>query len=125
MQPILLDQGLWYLHLIIIGINVLGWILPATRRLQRGILLLTALSWLGLGLFRGIGYCFLTDWHWRVKRQLGETEIPSSFIQYILRNKLGFAFTDFSVDVVTGSVFAAVLLITLGQIWQEHRHKKS
>lgn len=29
-----------------------------------------------------IGYCPLTDWHWDVKRELGEANLPASFIKY-------------------------------------------
>jgi hypothetical protein len=111
-----LDHGLMAFHLLIIGINVFGWIAPRTRVLQRWVLLLTTLSWVGLGAFYGLGYCFLTDWHWTVKRELGERALPPSYIQYILHNKLGFNFSDFWVDVGTGTVFVLLLLITVGQM---------
>lgn len=111
-----LDHGLMAFHLLIIGINVFGWIAPRTRVLQRWVLLLTTLSWVGLGAFYGLGYCFLTDWHWTVKRQLGEWALPPSYIQYILHNKWGFNFPDFWVDVGTGTVFVLLLLITVGQM---------
>ncbi len=113
---ILLDHGLMFFHNLVIGINVFGWIAPRTRPLQRWVLLFTTLSWLGLGAFYGWGYCFLTDWHWSVKRQLGEQGLPPSYIQYILQNKLGFHFPDFWVDVGTGTVFVLLLLITVGQM---------
>jgi hypothetical protein len=46
---------------------------------------LTLLAWLGIGWYIGtIGYCPLTDWHWDVKRALGETDLPNSFIKYLL-----------------------------------------
>ncbi len=105
-----------FFHNLIIGINVFGWIAPRTRFLQRWVLLLTTLSWVGLGAFYGWGYCFLTDWHWSVKRQLGERALPPSYIQYILRHKLGFNVPDFWVDVGTGTVFVLLLLITAGQM---------
>lgn len=113
---VFLNHALMLLHLLVIGINMFGWIWPRTRPLQRWTLLLTTLSWLGLGAFYGLGYCFLTDWHWSIKRQLGERALPPSFIQYILHNKLGFNFSDFWVDVGTGSVFVLMVLITLGQL---------
>jgi hypothetical protein len=109
------------LHLLVIAINVFGWIMPRTRPLQRWVLLLTTLSWLGLGAVYGLGYCFLTDWHWTVKRQLGELALPPSYIQYILHHKLGFNFSDFWVDVGTGTVFVLLLLITVGQMLYSRR----
>jgi hypothetical protein len=118
---VFLDYGLMAFHLVVIGINVFGWIAPRTRPLQRWVLFLTTLSWIGLGAFYGLGYCFLTDWHWSVKRQLGEYALPPSYIQYILHNKLGFNFPDFWVDVGTGTVFVLLLLITVGQMLYSRR----
>jgi len=46
-----------------------------TRKANLILLLLTGLSWFGLGIFYGWGYCPLTDWHWKVLRELGETGI--------------------------------------------------
>jgi hypothetical protein len=119
---VLLDHGLMLMHLLVIGINVLGWMWARTRRLHRWTLLLTALSWLGLGAFYGWGYCFLTDWHWTVKRQLGERVLPHSFIQYILHNKLGFNFPDAWVDNATALVFLLLVLVTGSQmLWNAYR----
>jgi hypothetical protein len=116
-----LDLGLMSLHLLVIAINVFGWILPSTRRLQRWVLSLTSLSWLGLGAWMGWGYCFLTDWHWDIKRALGEGPLPASYIQYILRHHLGLHVPDRWVDAATAAVFGLLVLITLLQLWQERR----
>lgn len=116
-----LDYALMCFHLLIIGINVFGWIWPRTRRLQRGVLFLTILSWIGLGAFYGLGYCFLTDWHWSIKRQLGERALPPSYIQYVLHNQLGFNLPDLWVDVGTAAVFVLLLLITVGQMLSSKR----
>ena len=118
-----LDVLLMVVHLGVIGINVLGWIFPATRWLQRWVLGLTTLSWLGLGWWFGWGYCFLTDWHWDVKRALGESPLPPSYIQYILRNRLGFQWPDLWVDAATGAVFVTLVLITGIQVVREHRRQ--
>jgi hypothetical protein len=116
-----LDHALMCFHLLIIGINVFGWIWPRTRRLQRALLFLTILSWIGLGAFYGLGYCFLTDWHWSIKRQLGELALPPSFIQYVLHNQLGFNLPALWVDVGTAAVFVLLLLITVGQMLSSKR----
>jgi hypothetical protein len=105
-----LDVLLMVVHLGVIGINVLGWIFPATRWLQRWVLGLTSL-------------CFLTDWHWDVKRALGESPLPPSYIQYILRNRLGFQWPDLWVDAATGAVFVTLVLITGIQVVREHRRQ--
>ena len=59
-----------------------GWIWKRTRRLHLLVLGLTSLSWFGFGLFFGFGYCPCTDWHWDVKRALGESELPTSYVKY-------------------------------------------
>jgi len=120
-----LDILLYIFHLLIIAINVFGWISPRFRPVQRIVLLLTTISWLGLGLYFGIGYCFLTDWHWDIKRHLGETHIPPSFIQYVLREQLGLSFSDSLVDFGTAAVFVLILVISLGQIIWEKRQNRS
>ena len=69
-----------------------------------------------LGLYKGvIGYCPLTDWHWDVKRALGETNIPSSFIEYMVEKILGLNFPSLMIDVatVTGLVFGVVMSVVV------------
>ncbi|MCK5838377.1 MAG: DUF2784 family protein, partial [Bacteroidales bacterium] len=59
-------------HTALTLFNLFGWIWQKTRKLNLIILLLTGFSWFGLGIFYGIGYCPLTDWHYRVLRKMGE-----------------------------------------------------
>lgn len=74
-------------HVAVVLANVLLWIPRRTRTLHAIVVGVTATSWfvLGPGLGRGVGYCVLTDWHWQVKRALGEQELPGSFITYMFR----------------------------------------
>jgi hypothetical protein len=46
-------------------------------------------SWFGLGLLYGVGYCPSTDWHWRIKRARGETDLPNSYVNYCLDGLTG------------------------------------
>ena len=82
MLPVL-DAILTFLHIAIIFFNLFGWIWPRTRTWHLYLVAFTWISWLILGLKYGFGYCFLTDWHWRVKRQLGEFDLPNSFVHYL------------------------------------------
>lgn len=85
---------------------MLGWIWKKTLKLHLICIVATAFSWLVLGLWYGWGYCFLTDWHWEVKRKLGESDLPASFITYMLE-KLTFENVPGTlVDVITGLLFA-------------------
>jgi hypothetical protein len=73
----------------------------------------TLFSWLVLGLKYGLGYCFLTDWHWDIKRKLGETDLPASFVKYFLDKYTFFDISAATVDLVTGISFGIVVLIAV------------
>jgi len=116
---ILVDEVLTSLHIVVTGFNVFGWIPKATRGLHRWCVLITAFCWIGVGLLVGtIGYCPLTDWQWRVKRALGERDLPHSFIAYLLE-KISIPHDPFLVDVGVGSIFSCVALITAYLWWKE------
>ncbi len=78
----LLDILFTLLHVGLIVFNLTGWMWKRTRRWHLITLVLTAASWGVLGIWYGWGYCPLTDWHWDIKRQLGEQQLPNSFIKY-------------------------------------------
>ncbi|MFB2118851.1 DUF2784 domain-containing protein [Parapedobacter sp. 2B3] len=109
----ILDSFYTLLHLLIIGFNLLGWIWPATRRWHLCGVLLTAASWLVLGIWYGIGYCPITDWQWEVKTRLGERNLPNSFVKYQV-DKLAGADSDPGwIDAITAVSFAVAFLIAL------------
>ena len=84
-----LDIFFLVFHSLLILFNLFGWMWKKTRRLNLITLLLTGFSWVGLGLFYGWGYCFLTDWHWQVLKKAGELNLPDSYVQYLLNRILG------------------------------------
>lgn len=75
-----------------------GWIFPKTRRAHLLLLGLILISWIGLGYWYGFGYCVLTDVHWSIKQHLGQTDLPPSFIAYILEIMTGYKFGPQFVD---------------------------
>ncbi len=109
----LLDLLFLWLHIIIIAFNLFGWIWSKTRKWHFWLMIVTIFSWLVLGLKYGLGYCFLTDWHWDVKRRLGETGMPASFIKYFLDQYTSINLSASTVDWITGVVFLLVILITI------------
>lgn len=117
----LLDLLLYALHLLIIGFNLLGWIWRRTRPLHLLFVALTAASWLLLGFWYGLGYCFVTDWQWQVKEQLGQRNLPASFIEHFLNGVLGFSFSTEIVDLLTGGLFALAALLSLGLYIRDRR----
>lgn len=92
-------------HVLVIFGFMFLWIPKATIRLHRWIVGLTAASWLVLGFWHGLGYCFLTDIHWRVKRARGVTHLPSSFIKYAGDFVTGTDLPRHTVDGVAALVF--------------------
>ena len=105
-----LDLLFTIIHVALIVFNLTGWIWKRTRRLHLITLLLTAASWAILGIWYGLGYCPLTDWHWQVKEKLGETALPNSFVKYILDKILGTDLPVALVDTITlYSLLAAVV----------------
>jgi hypothetical protein len=79
-----LDVIFHILHLSIILINLTFWMSFRTLKIAQATVSLTLVSWLGFGFFYGFGYCFLTDWQWQVKEKLGQTNLPASYIKYVL-----------------------------------------
>ena len=109
----ILDGLLFVTHLVVILFNLTGWIWRRTRRLHLLMLALTLFSWLILGFWYGFGYCFLTDWEWDVKRRLGETGLPNSFIQYLTNNVFGFNLSSNLVDAFTAGSFLVAIVLSL------------
>src|SRR2546421_4130657 len=109
----LLDIFFSFLHLSLTAFNLLGWIWPGTRKAHLVTVGVTAASWFILGIWYGWGYCLLTDWQWRIKEKLGETNLPSSFIKYFA-DKVSGQNTDPSlVNAVTLTCFLLSILISL------------
>lgn len=79
-----LDVFFIFFHGILIIFNLFGWLFKPTRVINLITLSLTGGSWFLLGIFYGIGYCPLTDWHWRILEKLGETQLPDSYISYLI-----------------------------------------
>ena len=121
----LLDIFFLVFHTLLMLFNLMGWIWRKTRRLHLAVLTLTCLSWFGLGLFYGFGYCPSTDWHWQVKQELGETDLPASYVKYYLDLLTGLDWDSNFVDI-------SVLLLGLAALgasawlnrrdWRRSRH---
>lgn len=95
------DLSFHVLHAAVILFCVTGWAIPSARGWHLALVALIALSWFGIGLFRGFGYCLLTDLHWRVKRALGQTDLPESYVKYALDRLLRRDLDPGSIDALT------------------------
>ncbi|MDF3077986.1 MAG: hypothetical protein K0S09_1875 [Sphingobacteriaceae bacterium] len=100
-------------HLLVIGFNLLGWIRKSTRKLHLIGAGITLACWLLLGIWYGIGYCPLTDWHWQVKERLGETKLPASFIKYAADGLTGENISALLIDYITGISFGLAIVASV------------
>ncbi|MGE4551380.1 MAG: DUF2784 family protein, partial [Opitutales bacterium] len=76
----LLDFAFLFLHTALIFFNLLGWAWKKTRRLNLLSIGLTVSAWFVFAPWYGLGYCPCTDWHWQVKRALGQYDMPNNYM---------------------------------------------
>lgn len=118
-----LDIFFLIFHTAITLFNLLGWIWKKTRRANLITLILTFFAWFGLGIFYGIGYCPLTDWHFRVLEKLGETNLPDSYITYIINRLMGLNPSEKVVEILTMALFFLALTISVYLNFRKIRKK--
>ncbi len=109
----ILDISLEIVHISIILIIVLGWCFKKTRRINLVIILITAFSWFGAGWFYGFGYCFITDYHFYIKNELGIYNLPLSYIKYLVDRVFSIDSNPFFIDILTMSLFVFSFIISL------------
>ena len=113
-----LDTLFLIFHSSLIVFSLVGWIWKKTRRAHFLVLSLTMSSWFVLGIWYGFGYCPCTDWHWRVKRELGETTLPISYVKYYADRLTGVEWNSLVLDLSV----AVLGLATFGvSIWLNFR----
>ena len=108
-----LDVTFLVLHTILIIFNLFGWIFRKTRRINLLSILLTVSSWLVFAPWYGLGYCPCTDWHWEVKRRLGETDLPNNYLTYLIDAWTGIAITDFTAERLALVCLAIALIASI------------
>lgn len=110
-----LDVFFFVFHTALTLFNLVGWAWRRTRRVHLATITLTLLSWTALGFVYGFGYCPCTDWHWQVKRRLGATDLPASYVKFYLDRLTGLDLAPALVDagVVVCAVAAFALSVAL------------
>ena len=108
----ILNVGFLVFHTTWIGFNCVGWAWRRTRRWQLATMTLTTLSWFGLGLWYGWGYCPSTDWHWHVRARLGYRD-PSSYIQLLVSELTGINLDPGWADAVALGTLLAVGVLSV------------
>lgn len=103
----------YLLHSALITFNLFGWLFPRWRKLNLISLSATFASWIILGFWKGWGYCFLTDWHYEILYRLGENDMPSSYINFLLHKLTGFTFSTRLIDISTIGLALVALICSL------------
>lgn len=112
-------------HSTFMFFSLIGWAFKKTRRLNLYCLWATIFSWILLGYWYGLGYCFCTDWHWQIKIALGERELPNSYITYLINSLFFIRLNDNNVEFVTAVTFIMVLLISSYLNLKDYQQEKT
>ncbi len=119
-----LDHFFVVFHSGLILFNLTGWTWKRTRRIHLITIGGTVLSWFGLGICFGWGFCPSTYWHWEVKRKLGEADLPASYVKYYLDNLTGSAWDPQVVDVSVVALGLMALALSCWFNWKDRRSYK-
>lgn len=121
----LADFGLDVFHSVFILFIVFGWVFYKARKAHLIALISVLLSWIGLGYWYGWGYCILTDYHWAIKKHLGENELPSSFIAYAYEKIFGVLLSDATVEVLAYGLLILSIVMSLTLNFRDKCKSKS
>lgn len=108
----LLNILFFVVHTVWMIFNCVGWIWRRSRPWHLASLVLTGLSWFGLGIWYGWGYCPCTDWHWQVRERLGYQD-PPSYTELLMEELTGLEVSTPTANLITVSVFAAALVLSV------------
>ncbi len=110
---VIADIFLTIIHLVVVAFNLFGWIPKRTRKANFILIVLTAASWFLVGIWHGMGYCFLTDWQWDIKERLGETNIPNNFVEYIAEKVFNREFVTGFIGTLTAVCFGLAVMASV------------
>jgi len=119
------DVLLTVIHLIFIVFILFGWIPIKLRKVHYISMWIVFISWFLLGLYFGLGYCLLTDLHWKIKIKLNEVNLPYSFIKYILDRITKNDFDETMINYVTVVVFIFIFILSTYFFIKDKRSKKT
>ncbi|EOZ96546.1 hypothetical protein A33Q_2316 [Indibacter alkaliphilus LW1] len=100
-------------HTALVLFNLLAWLYRPLLKWHFITILITFASWGILGLWYGLGYCPLTDWHFGILRKLGESELPNSYISYLLQRLFNLTLPASLVDGLTLGFALAALIVSI------------
>jgi hypothetical protein len=113
-------------HTALILFNVLGWIWRPTRKWNLLTLGLTFISWCVMGLWKGVGYCICTDWHWQIRHAMGIHDNADSYLVLLVQKLTGWNPPIGLVNSVAGVVFLLSIGLSVGlnlRDWRRARRR--
>ncbi len=123
---IFLDHFFTVFHSLLVLFVLTGWIPKKTRKAHLILLGLILFAWIVIGLYKGVlGYCPLTDWHWDIKRALGERNIPSSFTEYMAEKISGVDLSRKLVDAFTLGGLVLSILMAIIMFFKDQKLRKT
>lgn len=122
MKLVWLNAANWLmhaLHVVVLGWNVFGWMYQPWWPWHRLCVAATLASWTVIGAVVGkLGYCVLTDWHWRVRSALGARNLPETYIAFLL-GRAGISVRPSVVSAGASVVFVAICAVAAVEWWVE------
>jgi hypothetical protein len=100
------------IHIGVITFFLIGWLWDKTLPAHFILAILILLSWCGLGIFYGFGYCLITDIQWKIKKRLGEKPHTEYYIKYMVDKVTGLDTNPKTVDAITTYTFFIILFIS-------------
>jgi hypothetical protein len=125
-RPLLefLDGFFLVFHTVLVIFNVTGWAFRKTRRLHLATMGVTAVSWLVMGAWKGVGYCVCTDWHWQVRSALGYQTRSHTYIQFLVERLFGVVPDEATTRWVSAIVFVIAALLSIVLDLRDSRRPK-
>ena len=84
----------------------------------------TAFSWLVMGIWKGVGYCICTDWHWQVRRALGLRTTESSYLDFLVKALSGWTPDPNLTRSVAGLVFGTSFVLSVALNLRDSRQNQ-
>lgn len=119
-----LDLFFLSFHSALILFNLLGWVHRHLRPWHLASLSITAGSWFIMGIWYGWGYCICTDLHWNVLHELGQQDLPNSYIVHLGERLFGIRLSSFQGDVLAVSGLFVPLILNLFLFFRKRRKER-
>ena len=100
-------------HTALVLFNVFGWMWKRWRPWNLACILATAFSWCVMGIWKGVGYCICTDYHWQVREALGY-RISDNYIQMVIEDVSGATISSEVLNPMIKWTFIGCAALSIG-----------